>query len=242
MSKPSSFLSSTVTAVSNHFKPHRAEAIQRIRLNAVFLVALLLLSYLLPIPSLPRAFTVVLASTQQDKWTREWVYRWFCILEVALMSISTFNLVEAIYAVKYPRAVLPPRPSPMQTKTASKTASTTPKRPFKVLSPNSSPQAQKPFTYSPSASFSASSLSMSSSTTYPASPVSTPSRVLQYSVPASSSTQGSSTSTVSYLATPSPVISAYRGKHLSSSVGRAFDGSYLGRVKPEEPEESEAEL
>ncbi|TFK37490.1 hypothetical protein BDQ12DRAFT_685392 [Crucibulum laeve] len=44
--------------------------------------------------------------------------------------------VEAMYAVKYPRAVLPPRPSPMQTKIASKSTAAMPKHPFKVLSPN----------------------------------------------------------------------------------------------------------
>ena len=88
----------------------------------------------------------------------------------------------------------------------------------------SSPQHQKPFSFAPSSPFASASFSMSS-VTYPVSPVSTPSRVVHYSIPPGSSstnTQASSTSTVGYLATPSPVVSAYRGKHAAGNVGREF--------------------
>lgn len=89
----------------------------------------------------------------------------------------------------------------------------------------SSPQPQKSFTFSPSSSLTSASISFSPSSTappYPQSPISTPSRVVHYSVPPSplSKTMGSSTSTAEYLTSPSPV-SAYRGR-LTADVGRAF--------------------
>ena len=139
---------------------------------------------------------------------------------------------------------MPPINSPARTKSNVKSTTTTPQRPFKVLSPNvrlfifhvlstlaaansllhaqSSPQHQKPFSFAPSSPFASASFSVSSGA-YPVSPVSIPSRVVHYSVPPGSSstnTQASSTSTVRYLATPSPVVSAYRGKHASGNVGR----------------------
>jgi hypothetical protein len=116
----------------------------------------------------------------------------------------------------------------------------------------SSPQTQKPFSFSPSSSF-----GRSMTTNYPSSPASTPSRVVQYTVPpanSSTTSQASNASSVNILSTPSPVISAYRGKHLSNSVGRkwlflsilllgmvlsivaigALDGSYLGQFTSSE--------
>jgi len=91
-----------------------------------------------------------------------------------------------------------------------------------------------------------------SKSTYAQSPLDTPSRVINYGpvLPSSTNTQASSTS--DYLQTPSPVISAYRGKHSGDEIGReihissfflkrpgpkinfvdALDGSYLSRILP----------
>jgi hypothetical protein len=153
-------------------------------------------------------------------------------LEVAGATIFSFNFLEGIYAVKYPRPPLPPYTSPAKTKPIFK-SDPTPQRSFKILSPNvrpdsppfcstdahvtqTSPQPQKAFSLS------------SSTSKYPPSPLSTPSRVLQYStLPASSTnTQASSTSTMAFHSTPSPIISAYRGKHLNGSVGRESPSHY----------------
>lgn len=87
-----------------------------------------------------------------------------------------------------------------------------------LISPQTTPQAQKPFAFSPSASTALGS----SSVPYAQSPISTPSRVLHYSTLPSSSTTTQSSSTSDFLATPSPVISAYRGKHMSADVGRTL--------------------
>ncbi|EDR05466.1 uncharacterized protein LACBIDRAFT_303228 [Laccaria bicolor S238N-H82] len=241
--KPSSqsLISSTLAAIANHFKPHKAEALQRIRLNAVCLVAALILSYLLPVPSLPTAIRRVLRSSHTfERWSSEWVYQWACLL-VTAVTIFTFNIAEAGYALKYPPLPMPPVNSPARPKSNAKSPTTTPQRPFKVLSPNSSPQCQKPFSFAPSSPFASASFSMSS-VTYPVSPVSTPSRVVHYSIPPGSSstnTQASSTSTVGYFATPSPVVSAYRGKHAAGNVGRALDGSYLGFIASTDSDEEE---
>ncbi|KAF8076154.1 hypothetical protein FPV67DRAFT_400277 [Lyophyllum atratum] len=226
MAGSKSTITSLFQAVSNHFKPHRAEALQRIRVNAFCLLLLFIFSNLLPLPTLQSAVWTVSSSRKSERWATDWLYRWFCIAEVTFATVLTFNILEGVYAVRYPRPA--PPPTPARSKTVFQTTPTS-KRPFTILSPNSSPQLQKSFSTSQSASFSASALK------YPASPLSTPSRVMQYpSVPASSTnTMASSTSTMAFHSTPSPVVSAYRGKH-SSSVGRALDESFLGRIPPQD--------
>ncbi|KAF8959388.1 hypothetical protein BDZ97DRAFT_1837791 [Flammula alnicola] len=227
---------SLISRVANHLKPHKAEAVQRLRFNALCLVTTLILSYLLPIPSVPSASRRILKFTYHETWSTEWFWEWFCIAEISIVLLVGCNILEAAYAIKYPRAPLPPVTSPAKPKIPTASLAT-PKRAFKVLSPHTSPQPQKPFAFSPSASTSLTSASISlssSSAPYAQSPVSTPSRVLHYTVPPSSSTNTQASSTSEFLSTPSPVISAYRGKHSSSDVGRALDGSYLSRIIPDE--------
>ncbi|PPQ73300.1 hypothetical protein CVT26_015329 [Gymnopilus dilepis] len=243
-----SVISSTLTTISNHFKPHKAEAIERLRANVLCLVATLIVSYLLPgsLPSIPTAVKTVVVRGHHRPWTSEWAWEWVCVLETAIVTLLGYNILEAVYAIKYPRAPLPPVTSPAKKAPPTVVASTkTPKKAF-AMSPNSSPQPQKPFTFSPSASTSltSASISLSSSTPgsnppYAQSPLSTPSRVLHYSVPPSSSTNTQASSTSEYLSTPSPVISAYRAKHAGIDVGRPLDGSFLMRVRPEETSDSE---
>ena len=245
-----SLLSSTIQSIANYFKPHRAEALQRIRINAFGFVLIVVFSNLLPLPSLQSAICFLTISNS----SHERAYRWFCILgtlpdertypkltlnikctEVLAATIFAFNVLEGAYAVKYPKPPLPPYASPAKTKPIFKSGPTPKKRAFKVLSPNvriflvrlmslyllahdvkciqTSPQPQKPF--SPSPSF---TTSISAGSTYPTSPLSTPSRVIHYSNLGGSTNTQSSTTTFQ---TPSPVMSAYRGKHLNS-VGREF--------------------
>ncbi|KJA18176.1 hypothetical protein HYPSUDRAFT_145387 [Hypholoma sublateritium FD-334 SS-4] len=218
--KPSSLLST----ITNNLKPHKAEAIQRIRFNTLCLVATLILSYLLPAPSLLVASRTVFRGTNHQTWSVEWFKQWFAFGEVSLVALLGYNIVEAAFAIKYPRAPLAPIASPAKPRTQASSLAT-PKRAFKILSPHTTPQAQKPFAFSPSAS-----TSLGSSVPYAQSPISTPSRVLHYSALPSSSTTTQSSSTSDFLATPSPVISAYRGKHISAEIGRALDGSYLSRI------------
>ena len=74
-----SLLSSTITAISNHLKPHRAEALQRIRLNGLCLITTLIVSYLLPIPSLLTAVRILLTSSHHQRWSAEWIYECVCV-------------------------------------------------------------------------------------------------------------------------------------------------------------------
>ncbi|KAF9531007.1 hypothetical protein CPB83DRAFT_850012 [Crepidotus variabilis] len=237
---PISGLSSTIGTVADRLKPHKAEAVQRVRTNALGLVTTLLLSFLLPLPSVPTALRALLSSNQHQRWTADWIWQWVCMLETALVVLLAYNVLEASYAIQYPRAPPPAVVSPLKPKA---TVAATPKKSFKILSPNTSPQVQKPFAFSPQASasrsFASASMALSStpganrSTTYAQSPIDTPSRVLNYTPILNSSTNTQASSTSDYLQTPSPVISAYRGKHSGADVGRALDGSYLSRLMPE---------
>ncbi|KAG6901002.1 hypothetical protein C0995_002587 [Termitomyces sp. Mi166 len=223
VAKPS-LISSLLLTVSNHFKPHRTEALQRIRTNAFSLVLIFILSNLLPLPTIQRSLRLVISNNKPERWSSDWLYKWFSIIEVTLAAVFAFNLLQGVYAVQYPRTV-PPTPERQKSLFQN---TTNQKRSFKVLSPNSSPQLQKAFSMSQSASFTG------SSSTYPTSPLSTPSRVVHYpSVAASSTnTNASSTSTMLLHSSPSPVITAYRGH--SKSIGRALDESFLGRIPPPE--------
>lgn len=147
----SSFLSTTLQTLGNYFKPHRAEALQRIRLNGFGFILVLVFSNLLPIPSLQVALRTVISGGERDRWASDLVYKWFCILgvcfiriaritliivlEVAVATVFAFNFVEGLHAVQYPRPPLPPYSSPAKTKPIFK-GNSTPQRSFKILSPN----------------------------------------------------------------------------------------------------------
>ena len=61
----------------------------------------------------------------------------FFFIEMAIITIFAYNIIEATYAVKYPRAPLHQTTPSAATKSKSGLAtSPTPKRAFKVLSPN----------------------------------------------------------------------------------------------------------
>ncbi|TFK62790.1 hypothetical protein BDN72DRAFT_889940 [Pluteus cervinus] len=214
----------------DHFKPHRSEALQRLRLNGFSLLTLFLLSNLLPLPSLQSAFHVLMAK-EREEWNFEWWWKWGCLLEATIALTLTYNVFESVYALKYPRAPLPPVNTPAKSKSLA-VSTPTPKRAFTTLSPFTSPQPQKPFT--PTASFSASTFLSSSPTKYQATPQATPSRVMQYSMPSSGSPN---TSISSILSSPSPLVSAYRSKN-AASVGHALDSSYLSHVYPTNNDDS----
>ena len=69
--------SSLLSTIANNLKPHKAEAIQRIRFNTICLVATLILSYLLPVPSLLVASRTVFRGTDHETWSIEWFKQWF---------------------------------------------------------------------------------------------------------------------------------------------------------------------
>lgn len=61
----------------------------------------------------------------------------FFFIEMFIITIFAYNILEATYAIKYPRAPLPqPTPSAATKSKSGVVTSPTPKRAFKVLSPN----------------------------------------------------------------------------------------------------------
>ena len=157
----------------------------------------------------------------------------FCIVtETLAATIFAVNLLQGFYAIKFPRQAPPPPPESARKQMPFKSPPPSVKRPFKDLTPKvrhhahlrhnlltfatqSTPQKQRPFSASTNgmplgASSSLASLSVTSPSRYPPSPVSTPSRVLQYSVPESLSSTSSTLPP-----TPSPIMSEYRNKQRS---------------------------
>ncbi|KAH9941972.1 hypothetical protein B0H21DRAFT_541805 [Amylocystis lapponica] len=198
---------SSQPAILDWFKPSPHEALARLRSNSLGLLTLTILTNLLPLPSPWDAISALRRNTTSTP------YYILCALEVLVLALLALNVLQASYAIKYPRVShsphppTPAKPSPMAT----------PVRQWRLngLSPNSSPQRQKSFSYVPS-------------------PVSTPSRTLNYTIPPTTTTPDASfaSSAPSVPATPASPLAAYRGRH-STHIGRAFDGSLLNRLTHE---------
>jgi len=75
-------ISTTLSSVSNKLKSHKAEALQRIRLNTACLVTTLVISYLLPLPSIPSAMKILVfnRSSHNAAWSAEWIWERVCVL------------------------------------------------------------------------------------------------------------------------------------------------------------------
>lgn len=112
----STMASSMLATLSNYLKPHRAEAISRIRTNSFWLVALLLVTYLLPTPFLLN-FT---KWNSVDLLSYIWKIGARCLRqalsspdfsdlfsELTVGSLLTYNILQSAYAIKYPRQPLP---------------------------------------------------------------------------------------------------------------------------------------
>ncbi|KAF7970368.1 hypothetical protein HWV62_500 [Athelia sp. TMB] len=210
--------SSPLSTIGNYLKPYPNEAFLRLRSSSLALVAALVITNLLPIPSPLGAWIAVTSSNEVGVvwWGLSWI-------ELTIFGLLSLNITQSLYALQYPRKSLPPPSTPSKPRSPalsppSNVSASQTKRRLGGLSPKTSPQTQRAF-------------SLSSSSSYAASPVSTPSRTLNYSVRSplgasqdSNTSFGASTST----GMGSP-LAAYRGKHMSP-VGRALDGSFLARL------------
>ncbi|KAJ3495249.1 hypothetical protein NMY22_g19964 [Coprinellus aureogranulatus] len=158
-------LTRTLTA---RFKPHRTEAIARIRFNVFSFLVLLLVTSIVPgLPSLPTAIATVAGEVVHYHHhvadEGEGVWGWVCLVEASLTAIFLFNIFESLYALKYPRA---PSPTPSSSSASSlglKRANqgSQPKKIFDGVhigstagstGSSSSPQPQKPFSFATSLS------------------------------------------------------------------------------------------
>lgn len=79
------------TTIVNQLKPHRSEAAQRLRLNGVSLVALFVVSNLMPLPSLQTALRVFVAAKNsyrdEDEWNLEWWFKWSCLIGTCVLCL-----------------------------------------------------------------------------------------------------------------------------------------------------------
>ncbi|CCM00593.1 uncharacterized protein FIBRA_02629 [Fibroporia radiculosa] len=204
------------STILDWLKPPRGEAIARLRTNVLGMFTLALLTHLLPLPSPWIAIAIL-----RGKASSSSIYYNLCALETLVLAVLAFNIVQASYALRYPRAIPKSRPPPSP---ARMVHTSPPPRQWhlKGLSPNSSPQRQKSFSYA-------------------SSPLSTPSRTLSYTIPPSIATPPdlSFTSSLgSVPGSPASPLAAYRGKH-STMAGRAFDGSLLSRLALEDSSDEE---
>jgi len=79
---------STLTTVTNHFRPHKTEAIVRIRQNAFLLLFIVIVTYLLPLPSLGYALRSVLDSGAGRKSREDdWLEKCICVLGTFLVPV-----------------------------------------------------------------------------------------------------------------------------------------------------------
>ncbi|KAF8553025.1 hypothetical protein OG21DRAFT_1597863 [Imleria badia] len=214
-SSPASLLFATAKAkqFTDFSKPHKNEAFVRLRNSTLCLVTLVLFTYLLPVPSLWTALNVVRGEGGVG------VFWAVCAAEVSLSGLLALNLIQAAVAIQYPRTPLPPLPSSPAKSLLTPQGQ---KKRRTILSPGTSPQAQRSFTSS-----------------YVPSPVSTPSRTLHYPMPSTPSPFGVSlgASTSSAPSTPSPSLAAYHGRH-PTSLGRAFNGSTLSLLAGDSDDDS----
>ncbi|KAI0924469.1 hypothetical protein AcW2_005348 [Taiwanofungus camphoratus] len=198
------------SAVVDWLKPQRSEAVVRLRTNTIGFVTFTVLTNLLPFPSPWTAFAVLRERSEVNIF-----YYGLCAFEVFVLAVLGLNVLQASYALKYPRASHPLPPSPAKSISVS-----SPPRQWR-LSPNSSPQRQKSFSYA-------------------SSPVSTPSRILNYTIPPTASTpaDASFSSFGSVPASPASPLAAYRGRR-STAAGRAFDGALLSRLARDDSDDDE---
>ncbi|KAI0825635.1 hypothetical protein BC629DRAFT_1586526 [Irpex lacteus] len=224
------------TSVLDSLKPQRSEAVARIRSNGVGFVVVFVTTNLLPLPGPWEAVRQVWTSYNSRFKGREEVGLWWVLCFLAL----SFNILQAIYALQFPpKALSPPtpatpRPNPLGLSARSPKGSgglSQSQRKLIASTPTTVPQPQKPF----------------SSSFYPSTPLSSPSRILNYSALSQADISLNSSFSASITNSPSPTggalnarllglsssgspsLAAYRGKH-RNGAGRAFDGDLLNRL------------
>ncbi|KAI6041845.1 hypothetical protein EDC04DRAFT_2664402 [Pisolithus marmoratus] len=204
--------------ISDRIKPYKHEALIRLRNSTVSLVALVVTTHVLPLPSLWTAVNVVRDHEQGDTGILWGV----CATELVFLALLTLNIAQAAYALRYPRK---PHPTPIPSAKALQVTPQSRKKRQSILSPEASTGPRAP---------------QRTSSLYTSSPLSTPSRTLYYSMPSTPSPFGVSltSSTSSMPPTPSPSLGAYHARH-GGSAGEPFDGLTLSRLADAQRDEED---
>ncbi|EPQ56076.1 hypothetical protein GLOTRDRAFT_110660 [Gloeophyllum trabeum ATCC 11539] len=211
--------------LADYIKPQPPEAVIRIRNSGLAMSSFILLVYLLDIKplSLVRCWRVAFAKDISVYGVGP-VGWWVNVIELAVLTLLFLNILQCLYALTYPPSPPPPTPASSRKKVAfTPTSSPSSGSKRKLLGASTST--------SPSASLSQSQFPFRASASgYPPSPLSTPSRPLNYSLsfPSSSTSlfdsasSSFSSSGIGWSPSKSPLL-RYKGK----KGGRALDSSLL---------------
>ncbi|THH05061.1 hypothetical protein EW145_g5071 [Phellinidium pouzarii] len=201
-------------------KPRRGVAIARLKNNGFAMIVALLVTQLFPlVPSpLTSLWMAITGGRDMDSWTR-----WLCWIELALFSVMSANILQAYIGIRYPPPPCKPIESPSK---RTQLRSPPPPRPLKTFTPTSS-QRRTHF-----------------SSTYLPSPLSTPSRIINYKSPFTTSSPSPSpffgSLNSSTLSSSSPLMSsplAYRGRQSYSQSVRSLDGSLLNQLDADDDDD-----
>ncbi|PAV19309.1 hypothetical protein PNOK_0424300 [Pyrrhoderma noxium] len=200
-------------------KPRRSVAIARLRHNGFALAVALIFTQLAPVVPSPLSCLFMVLVDDRGLTKAE---AWMCRIELALFSILSLNILQAYLGLRYP----PPPCDPLETPAKKNQARNppTPRPLSKVFTPIT------PFK----------NASLASSYANAPSPVSSPSRIINYKSPLFSSTSTSSPfqtslnssthSTSSFMSSPL----AYRARQSLSQSARPLSGSFLGKLETED--------
>ncbi|KIO07522.1 hypothetical protein M404DRAFT_386426 [Pisolithus tinctorius Marx 270] len=96
---PGVFSASKANDIPNCIKPYKNEALIRLRNSTVGLVALVVTTHILPLPSLWTAANVV-----RDRGQSDIGFLWgVCATELGFLALLILNTAQAAYALRYPR-------------------------------------------------------------------------------------------------------------------------------------------
>lgn len=215
---PGVFSASKANDIPDCIKPYKNEALIRLRNSTVGLVALVVTTHILPLPSLWTAANVV-----RDRGQSDIGFLWgVCATELGFLALLILNTAQAAYALRYPRKPHSTHVSPAK---ALQVTPQSQKKRRSILSPASSMGPRAP---------------QRTSSLYTSSPLSTPSRTLYYSMPSTPSPFNASltSSTSSMPPTPSPSLGAYHARH-GDSPGQPFDGLTLSKLTDAQSDEED---
>ncbi|KAH8111766.1 hypothetical protein DFH11DRAFT_576752 [Phellopilus nigrolimitatus] len=200
-------------------KPRRGAAIAKLKNNGFAMLVALLVTQLSPITPSPLTCLWMLVSGGKGMSSG---LRLVCWIELAIFAFLSANIFQGYIGLKYPPPPCEPLGSPAK---RAQLHSPPAARPLKTFTPVSTPLKASSFASS-----------------YAPSPVSTPSRIINYKSPLPSSTSTSpfynslNSSTLSASSLMSSPL-AYRARQSQPQPVRSLDGSLLSRLETDDDDD-----